>query len=136
MSFDMKLAGAPLSSCVLIVEDDDQVRVLAESFLQGEGHETLSAATLDQAIALLEGDKKIHLLFVDLGMQGDPEAGLKLASMAVEKRPELKVLYTSGQGVTDGMIALFVPNSAYLPKPYTIDQLTASLLVNFNLKPN
>jgi hypothetical protein len=69
-------------------------------------------------------------------MQGDPEAGLKLATIAVEKRPELKVLYTSGQGVTDGMIALFVANSAYLPKPYTIDQLTATLLVNFNLKPN
>ena len=50
----------------------------------------------------------IHLLFVDLGIHGDPEAGLKLASMGVEKRPELKVLYTSGQGVTDGMIALFV----------------------------
>jgi DNA-binding NtrC family response regulator len=123
-------------SSVLIVEDDEQVRVLAESFLQGEGHETLSAATLDQAIALLESDKKIHLLFVDLGIQGDPEAGLKLASVAVEKRPELKVLYTSGQGVTDGMIALFVPNSTYLPKPYTIDQLTTTLLLNFNLKPN
>ena len=125
-----------LASCVLIAEDDEQVRVLAESFLQGEGHETLSASTIDQAIALLEGDKEIHLLFVDLGMQGDPEAGLKLATIAVEKRPELKVLYTSGQGVTDGMIALFVANSAYLPKPYTIDQLTATLLVNFNLKPN
>ena len=86
-----------MSSCVLIVEDDEQVRVLAESFLQGEGHETLSAATLDQAIALLEGDKQIHLLFVDLGIQGDPEAGLKIASMAVEKRPELKVLYTSAR---------------------------------------
>jgi DNA-binding NtrC family response regulator len=121
---------------VLIVEDDEQVRVLAESFLQGEGHETLSAATFDQAMALLEGEARIDLLFVDLGIQGDAEAGLKLASMAAEERPELKVLYTSGQGVTDGMIALFVPNSAYLPKPYTIDQLTASLLVNFDLKPN
>jgi DNA-binding NtrC family response regulator len=121
---------------VLIVEDDEQVRVLAESFLQGEGHETLSAATFDQTTALLEGDARIDLLFVDLSIQGDAEAGLKLASMAVEKRPKLKVLYTSGQGVTDGMIALFVPNSAYLPKPYTIDQLRASLLVNFDLKPN
>jgi two-component system, cell cycle sensor histidine kinase and response regulator CckA len=136
MYFDISQRGRLLSSCVLVVEDDEQVRVLAESFLQGEGHETLSAATIDQAIAVLEGDKRIHLLFVDLGIQGDPEAGLKLASRAVEKRPELKVLYTSGQGVTDGMIALFVANSAYLPKPYTIDQLTAALLVNFNLKPN
>jgi DNA-binding response OmpR family regulator len=34
---------------VLIVEDDEQVRVLAESVLQGEGFATLSAGTVEQA---------------------------------------------------------------------------------------
>ncbi|HEY6024921.1 MAG TPA: response regulator [Pseudolabrys sp.] len=116
---------------VLIVEDEEQVRVLAESYLQGEGHRTLSAATTEQALALLGGEDSIDLLFVDLTIQDDPEAGLKLASKAVEVCPDLNVLYTSGQGVTDGMIALFVKNSAYLPKPYTVDQLTATLLVKF-----
>jgi DNA-binding NtrC family response regulator len=118
-------------AAVLIVEDDEQVRVLAESFLQGEGHATLSAATREQALALLESEEHIDLLFVALTMQDDPEAGLKLAAKAVARRPNLKVLYTSGQGVTDGMIALFVENSAFLPKPYTIDQLTATLLIKF-----
>ena len=116
---------------VLIVEDEEQVRVLAESFLQGEGHTTLSAATTEQALALVEGEEPIDLLFVDLTIQDDTEAGLKLAVKAIERRPKLKVLYTSGQGVTDGMIAMFVENSAYLPKPYTIDQLAAMLLIRF-----
>ena len=92
---------------VLIVEDDDQVRVLAESFLQTEGHKTLSAATIEQALALLQDEETIDLLFTDLGLVDGPEAGLHLASKAFEIRPDLKVLYTTGQGVTDGMIALF-----------------------------
>ena len=121
---------------VLIVEDEEQVRVLAESFLQREGHATLSASTVEQALALLESTEIINLLFTDLTLQGNPEAGLSLASKAVELRPDLKVLYTSALGVTDGMIALFVKNSAFLPKPYTIDQLKATLLIKFDFRPN
>jgi len=123
--------GGYAVAIVLIVEDEDQVRVLAESFLQGEGHTTLSAATVDQAVALLESEDPIDVLFADVAIQDDPEAGLTLASKAVERRPALKVLYTSDQGVTDGMQALFVKNSAFLPKPYTVDQLTGMLLVKF-----
>ena len=119
---------------ILVVEDEEQVRVLAESILQEEGHATLSAGTTEQALALLEGSEPIELLFIDLTLQSDPEAGLSLASKAVELRPDLKVLYTSGQGVTDGMIALFVKNSAYLPKPYTGDQLKAALLLKFGIR--
>ncbi|MGC2010694.1 MAG: response regulator, partial [Pseudolabrys sp.] len=105
---------------ILVVEDEEQVRVLAESFLQAEGNKTLSAATIEQAIALIEGEEPVDLLFVDLKIQDDLEGGLKLAKKAVEARPKLKVLYTSGQAVTDGMTALFVKQSAFLPKPYTV----------------
>ena len=119
---------------VLLVEDDEQVRVLAESFLQGEGHRTLSAGTVKQALALLEGEEPIELLFTDLTLQGDPGAGLSLANKAVELRPDLKVLYTTGQGATDGMLALFVKDSAFLPKPYTVDQLTATFRVKFGFR--
>ena len=87
---------------ILVVEDEEQVRVLAESFLQAEGNKTLSAATIEQAIALIEGEEPVDVLFVDLKIQDDLEGGLKLAKKAVEARPKLKVLYTSGQAVTDG----------------------------------
>ena len=93
---------------ILIVEDEEQVRVLADSFLQAEGNKTLSAATIEQALALIEGDEPVDLLFVYLKIQDDVEGGLKLARKAVEARPNLRVLYTSGQAVTDGMKALFV----------------------------
>jgi DNA-binding NtrC family response regulator len=85
---------------ILIVEDEEQVRVLADSFLQGEGNKTLSAATTEQALVLIEGNEPVDLLFVDLKIQDDLEGGLKLAKKAVEARPNLKVLYTSGQAVT------------------------------------
>ncbi|MGB6749294.1 MAG: hypothetical protein WBE51_14880, partial [Xanthobacteraceae bacterium] len=64
---------------------------------------------------------------------GDLRAGLDLAKQAMERRPELKVLYTTGQGVTDGMIAMFVKGSAVLPKPYTVDQLQRSLDIHFDI---
>ncbi len=122
-------------AAILIVEDEAQVRVLSESYLQNQGHETLSAANLDEALALLEGAKEIDLLFTDIGLQGDIQAGLTLAQRATERRPELKVLYTTGLAVTDGMKALFVEDSAILPKPYTIDQLQTILSVDFGIKP-
>jgi len=120
---------------ILIVEDDAQVRVLSESFLQEQGHQTLSAATPDEALAVLEESDDIDCLFTDIELQGDVQAGLALAQAAFEKRPDLQVLYTSCHAVTDGMKALFVENSAFLPKPYTIDQLQAILSVDFGIKP-
>jgi CheY-like chemotaxis protein len=65
---------------ILIVGDEEQVRVLADSFLQAEGNKTLSAATIAQALALIiEGEEPVDLLFVDLKIQDDVEGGLKLA---------------------------------------------------------
>jgi DNA-binding NtrC family response regulator len=81
-------------------------------------------------MAIVETDKPIDILFTDLGLMHDaPQAGLELAKQAVERRPDLRVLYTTGQTVTDGMKALFVPNSALLEKPYTVDQLRAQVHV-------
>jgi len=119
---------------VLIVEDEEQVRVLAESYLREQGHVTRSAATKEQALAVLEV-AKVDLLFVDVGLYDDRQVGLDLAKEAVERLPELKVLYTTGQPVTDGMKALFVGKSALLPKPYTVEQLQAVLAIRFGFKP-
>ena len=112
---------------VLIVEDEAQVLMLAESYLQEHGHQTLSASTVTGATTLLDGPDEIDLLFTDIGLQDDLEAGLKLAADAIERRPGMKVLYATGQAVTDGMKAQFVPKSAMLVKPYTVDQLLTSL---------
>jgi two-component system, cell cycle response regulator CpdR len=119
---------------ILIVEDDEHLRVLAESYLREQGHVTFSAATKEQALAVLDV-AKIDLLFVDLGLYDDRQVGLDLAKEAVERLPDMKVLYTTGQSVTDGMEALLVENATLLPKPYTVDQLQTILAVKFGIKP-
>jgi CheY-like chemotaxis protein len=116
---------------VLIVEDEVQVLVLTESCLQELGHKTFSAATAAEALAILETDLPIDLLFIDIGLQHDLQAGLELAKKAAEGRPDMRVLYTTGQPVTDGTKALMVEGSAVLEKPYTVSQLEASLTVHF-----
>ena len=110
---------------VLIVEDDEQVRVLAESIIQDTGDETLSAANVDEALAILnDSGKRVDLIFIDIQL-GNDQGGLELARQAVEKRPALHVIYTTGRGVTDGMRALFVDDFIFLGKPYTADGLTS-----------
>jgi DNA-binding NtrC family response regulator len=112
---------------ILVVEDDVQVRVLGEALLQEDGHETLSAATTEEALALLETEERVDLLFTDLGLRDDLQAGLTLAQEARKRRPDLPVLYTTGQGVTDGMKALFVEPYGFLAKPYTPEQLKIAI---------
>jgi CheY-like chemotaxis protein len=116
---------------VLIVEDQEQTLKLAQSFLEEQGHKTLSAATADEALAILTRSEAVDALFVDIILNGDTQAGLELAKRAVELNPRLKVVYWTGLSLTDDMKALFVPGSAVLEKPYTVDQLLTSLSVPF-----
>ena len=114
---------------ILVVEDEEQVRVLAESYLRDQGHQTLSAATTDQALAVLDENENVAVLFVDVELDEGRQEGLELAKQAVARRPDLKVLYTTKNEVTDGMRALFVEKSAVLPKPYTVEQLLNAVAV-------
>jgi CheY-like chemotaxis protein len=107
---------------VLVVEDEPTVRTLAESTIAEHGYATLSAANGTEALALLNDGAPIDLLFTDINMPDGPD-GLELARQAVELRPGLRVLYTSGGGQTDGMIARFVEGGRFLVKPYTNEQL-------------
>ena len=59
-------------SVILIIEDDEQVRVLAESVLRDAGYEVLAATAHEGAQALLNSDQSIDLLFVDVNLGGDP----------------------------------------------------------------
>ena len=112
---------------VLVVEDEEQVRVLAESILQEEGFETLSANGAKGARALLANEERtVDLLFTDIGLFDQRHGGVEFAQEAVGLRPGLRVLYTTGQGVTDGMRA-FVESSAFLAKPYTPEALVRAV---------
>jgi DNA-binding NtrC family response regulator len=112
---------------VLVVEDEEQVRVLAESILQEGGHQTIPAANPQEALVLLRSEQPLDLLFVDLGMDEDFLGGIHLAQEATKLRPGLPVLYTTGRGVTNAMKALFVEPYGFLAKPYRVRELMTAL---------
>ncbi len=102
-------------SVALVVEDDEQVRVLAESLLSDAGYKVIGSTGVDGGQALLQSDKSIELLFIDINLGNDLEAGLRFAQLARQTRPELPVLYTSGLGSTKAHESsvrgtLFVPS--------------------------
>jgi DNA-binding NtrC family response regulator len=120
---------------VLLVEGDDQVRVLAESYLEEQGHDVLSAGTAAGALALLEKSPNVDVLFTNIDLKGKVAAGIELAQDALQRKSNLKVLYTTERDLTDGMKARFVKSSAFLVKPYTVEQLLTTLSVHFSFSP-
>ena len=72
---------------IVIVEDEEQVRVLTESYLQEQGHRTLTASTKDEALAVLGVADGVDILFTDIGLKDEVIGGLELAKQAVALRP-------------------------------------------------
>ena len=81
--------------CVLVVEDNDDVRELAESVLGMAGYAVLAAASGEQALTLLRDGARVDLLFTDVIMPGGMN-GLQLVDEARRLRPRLPVLVTTG----------------------------------------
>lgn len=86
---------ADTKPCVLVVEDNDDVRELAESVLAMSGYGVLSAASGEQALHVLEGGARIDLLFTDVIMPGGM-SGLELADQVRASHPRLPILVTTG----------------------------------------
>ncbi len=108
---------------ILVVEDDVFIRQAAEMMIQDWGHDILSASDANEALIFLRSAQHIDALFTDLYLKKSVLGGCELARQAIELRPKLRVLYTTGNFVTDKMKALFVEGMQCLRKPYTQHQL-------------
>lgn len=112
---------------ILIVEDDVFIREIAEMMIQDWGHQTLTASDVDEALLLLRSDQPIDALFTDIYLKAAVHGGCDLAVQAIALRPNLRVLYTTGNSMTDKMKALFTEGAHFLRKPYTQYQLQDSV---------
>jgi CheY-like chemotaxis protein len=120
-------AGKVPMAVILIVEDDAFICAIAEMMIGDWGHHTLSASDVDEALSLLRSPQHIDALFTDIYLKNSVFGGCELAHQAIALRPKLRVLYTTGNFVTDKMKALFVNGRHFLRKPYTPDQLQDSV---------
>jgi PAS domain S-box-containing protein len=111
---------------ILLVEDDDRVRHLTGEMLEELGYRVLAAANSAEALALLDQNSDVDLLFTDIVMPGIN--GRQLADEALKRRPALKVLFATGYTrnaiVHNGILDVGVN---VILKPYTMDALAAKL---------
>ena len=80
---------------ILVVEDQEAVRAVACGFLEDFGYEIVEAGDGFQALAVLQEQQDIDLMFSDVVMPGGMN-GFDLAQAALTLRPNLKVVHTSG----------------------------------------
>ncbi|WP_312933349.1 response regulator [Pseudomonas sp.] len=103
---------------LLVVEDDDIVRMLTVEVLEELEYSVLEAADAAQALSILkDATQPLDLLMTDIGL---PDmSGQDLAQLARDMRPDLPVLFASGYAES-----LNVPAGMHMiGKPFSIDQL-------------
>ena len=111
---------------VLVVEDEAGVRRYSADALRELGYRVLEAENPGTALELIDTDADIKLLFTDVVM---PDMnGRRLSEAAIARRPDLKVLFTTGYTrnaiVHNGMLD---PDVNLLSKPFTLDQLARKI---------
>ncbi|RUP00538.1 ATP-binding protein [Hyphomicrobium sp.] len=112
--------------CILVVEDNAEVRANSVMILSELGYSILEAAEAEAALEIISGPQKIDLLFTDVVLPG--KSGRQLSDEARKLRPDLKVLFTTGysrnalvhQGRLDTGVNL-------ISKPFTFEQLAARI---------
>jgi len=114
------------SGIILLVEDEDAVRVFSARALRNKGYQVLEAKNGEAALQQIETDgARIDLLITDVVMpQMD---GPTLARHVRRLRPEMRVIFISGYaedrlGDIDG-----VEVAHFLPKPFSLKQLASKV---------
>jgi signal transduction histidine kinase len=118
-----RLGGSEL---ILIVEDSAEVRHLAVAMVRELNYDVLDAPSGAVALALLDANPDIKLMLTDVVM---PDMnGRQLADEVARRRPEVKVLFTTGYTrnaiVHNGILD---PGVNLIAKPFTIEALAEKL---------
>jgi signal transduction histidine kinase len=115
------------SGTVLVVEDNEKIRVVATRQLKGLGFSVIEADTAEAALAELNKPTPIDLLFTDIVLPG-PMDGCMLARTAMALRQPPKILLTSGfPGSSLSAVSELGPDVRLLTKPYRQDELVGAL---------
>ena len=119
---EVTVPRAKAGETILVVEDEQRVRHFSVDALRELGYGVVSAHDGSEALEALIQQPAIDMLFTDIVM---PQMnGRKLADTALEMRPDLKILFTTGYTrnavVHNGMLDAGV---AFLAKPFSLTQL-------------
>jgi len=111
---------------ILLVEDEDAVRVFAARALKNKGYKVLEARTGEQALDILRDTPAVDLMITDMMMPGMD--GGTLARLIRVERPEIRIIVISGysEEVARGDI-VDTADFHFLPKPFSLSQLASKV---------
>ncbi|THD57490.1 MAG: PAS domain-containing sensor histidine kinase [Phenylobacterium sp.] len=114
------------SEVILVVEDDEAVRLMSSEALRELGYTVHVAASGEEAVNRFDALPRVDLLFTDVVMAG--MSGRQLADTLRGRNPDLRVLYTTGYTrnaiVHNGVLD---PGVDILPKPFAVEELAMKL---------
>lgn len=109
---------------VMVVEDEPLVRLSMLDELEDAGFCAHEAVNADEAIAILQFNPKIRVIFTDIDMPGTMD-GLKLAAYVRDRWPPIKIIVTSGHhSPTEADLPL---GSEFFAKPYDVKEVIAMI---------
>ncbi|WP_333023222.1 response regulator [Wolbachia endosymbiont of Pentidionis agamae] len=115
------------NSTILLIEDEDSVRVFTTRALEKKGFKVIETALSRSALEIINGDHHIDLIITDVVM---PEfSGLEIAKKALIQRPDIDVIFISGYA-EDTFLKneeINLQNFDFLPKPFTLNQLISKV---------
>ena len=112
-----------MASDILIVDDEADIRDLVAGILNDEGFTTRTARDSDSALAEI-ANRRPHLVFLDIWLQGSKLDGLQLLEQIKRDHSDLPVVMISGHGNIETAVAA-IKRGAYdfIEKPFKSDRL-------------
>ena len=111
---------------VLLVEDQDSVRFVAERMLTNAGFDVLCCASAEDALTMLrKRADTIDVLLSDIYLEG--MNGPSLAAEIRRLRPAVGVVLMSGYTEAEALDTGMVPGTRFLNKPYRQEELVAAV---------
>jgi two-component system, cell cycle sensor histidine kinase and response regulator CckA len=112
---------------VLLVEDEAPVRAFASRALRLRGYTVIEAGNAEEALGMLaDGSLSVDVFVTDVIMPGMD--GPTWVREALKVRPNTRVVFVSGYAEESfGEGRDLIPNSVFLPKPFSLTELTATV---------
>ncbi|MFM2099991.1 MAG: hypothetical protein RLZZ366_1530, partial [Pseudomonadota bacterium] len=113
------------SGMIMLVEDEDMVRAVAERALVRNGYTVVTAANGEDALEALEGRTDIVMIVSDVVMP--VMDGPTMVRKVRETHPKMPILFMSGYAEEQLRKMIDLDNIAFLPKPFSVQQLAEAV---------
>lgn len=112
-----------MTTDILIVDDQDDIRLLIGGLLNDEGHVTREAPNAQTALAMI-AEKAPDMVVLDIWLENSEMDGIELLKKLTKSHPDMPVIMISGHGnIETAVSAIQIGAYDFIEKPFKADRL-------------